>query len=510
MMRDGIEARIARKPRPAMGRMSAAPSGHGRRTLALLAIIASFAAVARAGATVVENMDLAMQAATADRIFVGTVTAVTTRPNVAAPSYVETIVTLAVEESVAGSVPATVELRMSGGTLGGVTQRIEGMPELAVGERYVIFAEREQEPALVSPIVGFNQGLYRVVGGDRATAVVRDRHGQPLGAGNAVAGTARAASAPDREPTLDEFLARVRASAATVSAGSSADAELVCPDVPADAAAFIGANGCQLDPGVRWTNASVVFDCRFLTDADKAIDCGGDPASCVGICRTAANAWNGDLPGRFTFVEAAATPVTFCDTQDGHTSIGGGSTLCDGTTFGPRILAITLSIFFGSGPKAGQLIDANVVVNQKFNFTPDYFQATLTHELGHVLGLAHPDACGRDFNVLMRSSEQFLPGNPCFVVEPTVADVNGAMTIYDLTGPTPSPSSTPGICGDADLSGTVTVTDGVQTLRTAAGLSSACDPSRCDVDGNGTVSVTDGVNVLRIAAGLPVSTDCPR
>jgi len=479
MMRDGIDARIAKNRGPEMGQVRPALLGNCRHTLALLAVVASFAAVSPAGATVVENMDLAMQAATADRIFVGTVTAVTMRPNVAAPSYVETIVTLAVEESVAGSVPATVELRMSGGKLGGVTQRIEGMPELAVGERYVIFAEREQEPPLVSPIVGFNQGLYRVVGGDRATAVVRDRHGQRLGAGNAVGGTARAASAPDREPTLEDFLARVRASAATVSAGPSADAELACPDVPADAAAFIGANGCQLDPGVRWTSASVVFDCRFFTDADKMIDCGGDPASCVDLCRTAANVWNGDLPGRFTFVEAtAATPVTFCDTQDGHTSIGGGSTLCDGTAFGPRILAITLSIFFGSGPQAGQLIDANVVVNQKFTFTPDYFQATLTHELGHVLGLAHPDACGKDFNVLMRSSEKFFPGDACFVVEPTIGDLNGAMTIYALTGPTPAP--TPGLCGDADLSGTVTVTDGVETLRAAAGLSSSCDSSRCD------------------------------
>jgi hypothetical protein len=65
------------------------------------------------------------------------------------------------------------------------------------------------------------------------------------------------------------------------------------------------------------------------------------------------------------------------------------------------------------------------------------------------------------------------------------------------------------ICGDADGSGTVTVTDGVQTLRAAAALPSFCFPSRCDVDGSGTVSVTDGVNVLRAAASLPFSAACP-
>ena len=65
------------------------------------------------------------------------------------------------------------------------------------------------------------------------------------------------------------------------------------------------------------------------------------------------------------------------------------------------------------------------------------------------------------------------------------------------------------VCGDADNNGDVTVTDGVQTLRAAAGLPSTCDGnSNCDVDGNGNVSVTDGVNVLRKAAGLTITEAC--
>jgi uncharacterized delta-60 repeat protein len=63
-------------------------------------------------------------------------------------------------------------------------------------------------------------------------------------------------------------------------------------------------------------------------------------------------------------------------------------------------------------------------------------------------------------------------------------------------------------CGDADGSGTVSVTDGVQTLRAAADLSSVCMPATCDVDGSGVVTVTDGVNVLRSAAGLLVDLRC--
>jgi len=66
-------------------------------------------------------------------------------------------------------------------------------------------------------------------------------------------------------------------------------------------------------------------------------------------------------------------------------------------------------------------------------------------------------------------------------------------------------------CGDADGSGSVTVTDGVQVLRSAAGLSSSCSEraNSCDVDGSGGVTVTDGVNVLRKAAGLTITENCP-
>lgn len=63
------------------------------------------------------------------------------------------------------------------------------------------------------------------------------------------------------------------------------------------------------------------------------------------------------------------------------------------------------------------------------------------------------------------------------------------------------------VCGDADGSGAVTVTDGVRVLRAAAGLGE-CATEVCDVDGNGSVTLTDGVNVLRAAAGLGQATGC--
>ena len=66
------------------------------------------------------------------------------------------------------------------------------------------------------------------------------------------------------------------------------------------------------------------------------------------------------------------------------------------------------------------------------------------------------------------------------------------------------------VCGDADQSGTITVTDGVLALQAAAGLEDRCaTPAACDLDGNGRVTVSDGVNVLRIAADLDAFAACP-
>jgi hypothetical protein len=160
-----------------------------------------------ATATTVEGIATSTQAATADRIFVGTVTTITSRPRAAAPKYFETVVRFSVEDAVAGSLPATVELTLSGGDVGGVRQRVEGMPEFAVGERYVVLLEADQYPPLTSPLVGFNQGLYRVVGESRATAVVRDRRDRPLASDVAPTGARRATS----DPTLDDFLDTLRA-----------------------------------------------------------------------------------------------------------------------------------------------------------------------------------------------------------------------------------------------------------------------------------------------------------
>jgi hypothetical protein len=279
-----------------------------------------------------------------------------------------------------------------------------------------------------------------------------------------------------------------------------------CPSTSGDVFAFLSAdpsNGrCPATPNVRWADAQVTYDCGFLTDAAHAIDCGDADAACVASCEGGAADWNAALIDRFRFDRSdVGTPVGFCDPNDGRTSVGGSDAFCDGTAFPQNVIAVTLRFTETNGNQ----IDADITVNQRFSFTTESLQATLAHEFGHVLGLDHPNECGRAGNVLMRSASLFRRDDPCFVSGPVLDDVNGARTIYPLTGPGPQP-----ICGDADGSGVIVEADAVQALRAAAGLSNNCVDGNCDVDGNGAVTVTDGVNILRAAAGLPIDGTCGR
>lgn len=78
-------------------------------------------------------------------------------------------------------------------------------------------------------------------------------------------------------------------------------------------------------------------------------------------------------------------------------------------------------------------------------------------------------------------------------------------------GPSPSPRAVYDACADADADGFLTVTDGVQILRAAAGLPTTCTPYRCDVNGDDAVTVSDGVKILlRVTGFLPAySYQCP-
>ena len=74
---------------------------------------------------------------------------------------VETIVTLEVESYLKGSLGTTIRFKVPGGELGRFRTVVVGAPDFVVDQRVVVFLGAHGPT--VPYIVGFNQGVYRVV-----------------------------------------------------------------------------------------------------------------------------------------------------------------------------------------------------------------------------------------------------------------------------------------------------------------------------------------------------------
>jgi hypothetical protein len=186
---------------------------HSRRTriprrtvsggLASLALATALVIAPPAHATTVIAKSFAELCAEADLIFAGTVSA--SESSWADPDKhaIQTRVTFADLTWLRGAPRATVTLRFAGGSIDGFTEEIAGMPRFAVGDQVVIFA-RDAES--ISPIVGFHQGLYRVVDGR-----VFDAEGQAVTmVGGAALRRHAAGATPGLGLPLTDFLDRVR------------------------------------------------------------------------------------------------------------------------------------------------------------------------------------------------------------------------------------------------------------------------------------------------------------
>jgi hypothetical protein len=149
----------------------------------------------------------------ADMVFVGRTLAVESRWRVDEEKSIETVVTFAVLEPLYGTTDREVTLRFGGGEVDGLREVIAGVPQFRAGEEVVVFAHRKPS---ISPVVGFNQGYFRVVDGrvvnadDQPVTGVSER---ALAFGSSAEGTARAV-------TLAQFLDTVRARLAERGGGS--------------------------------------------------------------------------------------------------------------------------------------------------------------------------------------------------------------------------------------------------------------------------------------------------
>lgn len=137
--------------------------------------------------------------------------------------------------------------------------------------------------------------------------------------------------------------------------------------------------------------------------------------------------WNESLASfRFDFGSG-----NFCELEDGVSSLGFSRTDCAGRSLGDT-LAVTRLRW---DERSGRLLDADVVFNEnRLDLLGNLaiFRQVAMHELGHVLGLDHSDACGQSgAGTLMRS---FLDPRERRIERPTQDDIDGASFIYSAAG----------------------------------------------------------------------------
>jgi len=333
-----------------------------------------------------------------------------------------TYVTLAHLETIRGNVPEAFSVRLPGGKVGDFVSWVEGTPRFATGGEVVLFLESAAGGSGAYRLTEFGLSKFDIVadGAGRRFAV-RSAFGakQDLllaDRGDVLATLAEKKSVPERD--ADSFLAVLRAMAAGREA---ADGDIAWrePD-NGDRGGVrrkwvnIGGrepgDGCGGDPCLfRWfwgagaqpspDGVIAVSGTQTNLTNDDAAGCGTDSVCDV---QHAVDEWHGvagtDVrysgPAPTGNVEVTLDAVT--DYQGGvawTTPLGcGPGTIGLGgpsEAFGPRTYRGDGNYF---APQRGDVSMRKVTCNQ--GYSARTFKTAVMHELGHTLGLGHPDDDG--------------------------------------------------------------------------------------------------------------------
>ncbi len=182
-------------------------------------------------------------------------------------------------------------------------------------------------------------------------------------------------------------------------------------------------------PTARWPAGEIKFR-TMLGEAGRTLTDGQTSWDAVAI--DAAALWNEDLQP----VRLVVTPVTGAPgSRDGVSQVAWSDTVY-GQSFGG---AIAVAITWSSGSK---VVESDILVNETEQW--DSFRGTLSghgfmndlrrvlaHELGHSLGLNHPDEDGQNVNAIMNSIASDVD-------EPVADDIAGILFLFPPEAAKPS------------------------------------------------------------------------
>jgi hypothetical protein len=198
------------------------------------------------------------------------------------------------------------------------------------------------------------------------------------------------------------------------------------------------ANGYALE-GTKWPAGTVVTFQMGLGSAGRTLIDGN--TSWDTAAAPALGAWN-NVMARLRYGDTVTSPPV--SSGDGVNAVVFSNAVF-GQKFGSGVLAVTYWRSSGSN-----IVEADILFNRNQQFDsyrgPLRFgtngwcigdiRRVLIHELGHALGLDHPDQHGQQVDAIMNSvtsDRQTLSAD----------DISGAQSMYAAPGPTPTPTPTP-------------------------------------------------------------------
>jgi len=194
--------------------------------------------------------------------------------------------------------------------------------------------------------------------------------------------------------------------------------------------------------GASWPSGSTVtFQMALgnaghtLTDGNSSFDVAASPAGA---------AWNQSV--QRVRLSMSTNPSASISQGDGLNSVAFSSSFF-GNSFGSNTLAMT-----GWSTHSGVTVEADVLFNNHLTwdsyrgalrfgsngFAIGEIRRVLIHELGHAIGLNHPDSAGQHVSAIMNS---VVSG----IEMPTADDISGAQVLYGAptSNSTPTPTPTP-------------------------------------------------------------------